>query len=123
MWLLPTYKRPGACAAVLGQINKVGCSTDGLVFVNGAEGEWRLNYSQMLAAHLPPGWTAHFNTDNIGCDAAMNWCFKHYPDEPFYGLICDDEYVYTPGWDRRLIAEGGTGLRLVVASGLVALVS
>ncbi len=45
---------------------------------------------------------------NIGCCGAMNWAFREYPNEPFYGLVCDDEWVYSAGWDKRLIDAAGS---------------
>jgi hypothetical protein len=102
MWLLPTYNRPDKCAAVLDQINSVGCSTPGMVIVNGYEG-----ISQYARMKLPPNWQIIFSPVNLGLCGAMQLHFLNYSSEPFYGLICDDEYVFTPGWDKTLINAAG----------------
>lgn len=103
MWLLPTYRRPSKCGEVLKAINYVGVSSPGLVLVNGTDDE-----KAYRALKLPPGWMMEILPVNIGLCGAMNWTFHHYPNEPFYGLICDDEYVYTTGWDQRLIEAADT---------------
>jgi hypothetical protein len=43
----------------------------------------------------------------MGLCASMNWCFNQFPDEAWYGLILDDEFVYTPGWDKKLVMAAG----------------
>lgn len=101
MWFLPSYNRPEKCKEVLQQIRRVGCSTPGLLFVNGGDHE---PYKEL---ELPDNWTIQFSDTNLGVCGAMNWCFNSYPDEAFYGLICDDEYVYTPEWDKKLIMAAG----------------
>lgn len=103
MWVLPSYKRPEKCQEVLKAIKFVGTSTPGLVIVNGMDDV--LAYQKMT---LPDGWKIAILPQNIGVCGAMNWAFNRYPNEPFYGLICDDEYVYTTGWDKRLIEAAGS---------------
>jgi len=105
MWFMPTFNRPEQCKAVIEQINKVGCSTSGIVFVQGRE--MQAEYEKALDGTLPDNWVLYFHATNIGCDPAMNWCFKNFPNEPFYGLVCDDEYVYTEGWDKILSEAAG----------------
>lgn len=92
-WVLPTYNRPEKCQAVLDQIISVGCSTQGTVIVNGS------NYPKL---RIPHGWDVEYLPENIGVCGAMQHYFKTHPDEDFYGLICDDEYVFTEGWDEIL---------------------
>jgi hypothetical protein len=102
MWVLPTYKRPDKCQAVLKAIKYVGNSSPGLIVVNGTEDA--VAYQKM---DLPPNWSMAILPQNIGVCGAMNWAFNRYPNEPFYGLICDDEYVYSTGWDKTLIDAAG----------------
>jgi len=98
-WVLPTYKRPEKCQAVLDQIISVGCGTEGTVIVNGCA------YPPLK---MPYGWDIIFLPHNIGVCAAMQYYFKSRPNESFYGLICDDEYVYTPKWDQILTGAAST---------------
>lgn len=103
MWCLPTYKRPKQCAAVLKCIMAVGCSTPGIVVVNGTD-----DIEEYSKIALPKDWQMVVLPQNIGCCGAMNWVFNKYPNEPFYGLICDDEWVYSTDWDKKLTAAAGT---------------
>jgi len=103
MWILPTYNRPDKCQAVLDQIIEVGCSTVGIVVINGA----CTNGLPYPALFLPDGWISVTLPENIGVCGAMQYAFTHYPDEDFYGLVCDDEYVFTPGWDIILSEAAG----------------
>lgn len=105
VWLLPTYNRPEKCQAVLDQIIEVGCSTPGVVIVNGPTTTGH-DYPPLF---LPDGWRVVTLTENIGVCGAMQWYFTENPHDDFYGLICDDEYVFTPGWDVILTRAAGAG--------------
>lgn len=98
-WVLPTYNRPEKCQAVLDQIIAVGCSTPGTVIINGSD------YPPL---RVPAGWDAIHLSENIGVCGAMQHYFKTHPNEKFYGLVCDDEYVFTEGWDKRLTETAST---------------
>lgn len=102
MWLLPSYNRPEQCRAVIDQINKIGCETFGLLWVNGPE-----QLEKYKKIELPSLWRVHYHEENIGVCGAMNAAFGMYPEQPYYGLICDDEYVYTPAWDKTLSQAAG----------------
>ncbi len=100
MWFLVSHKRPEECKRALTRIREVGCETPGAVIVNGsAEG-----YKDFP---LPNGWKAHYLPENLGFCGALNWAYKQYPNEPFYGIIGDDELVESEGWDKKLIAAAG----------------
>lgn len=102
-WVMPTYRRPKQCEAVLRCIIEIGCSTPGVVIVNGTD-----DIDAYQKIKLPKGWEMIILPQNIGCCGAMNWYFNKYPNESFYGLACDDEWVYTSGWDKTLVAAAGT---------------
>lgn len=102
MWVLPTYNRPEQCAKVIEQINNVGCSTPGVLFINGSE-----CLAEYQKIQIPTTWRWYWSEENIGVCAAMNKMFELCPDEAFYGLICDDEYVFMPGWDHILKDAAG----------------
>lgn len=101
MWLLPTHNRPERCQAVLDAISEMGCTTRGVVLVNGGT----LHAYQDVRP--PQGWGIVFKSENLGLCGAMQWCFETFPDEPFYGQVTDDEYVRTPGWDKLLSEAAG----------------
>jgi hypothetical protein len=110
MWVLITHNRPKECLAVLEQIKKTGMTEKGLLVINDACSREQAD----LSRHLPEGWDYEYMGYNLGLCQAMNLVFGKYPNEPYYGLICDDEYVYTPGWDTRIAAAAG---RWKIASG------
>lgn len=107
MYLYPTYNRPSQCEALLEHLNTVGVNSPGVVWVNGGTKANTDKYQDILSRLLPPSWKAVFHEKNIGLCGAANELFKQNPDEPFYGLITDDEYVYTPDWDKSLIEAAG----------------
>lgn len=99
-----TYKRPKQCQEVLDQINAIGCSTKGILCINGSD-----EYPEINA--IPVGWTIIKNQGNPGFIATLNNVFHAYPKEKFYGFIADDEFIFTPEWDKKLIdAAGDWGL-------------
>lgn len=101
MWILPSMSRPKQCAEVLDRIN--GCTSPGKVFINGSG--FSKEYKEALS--LPCGWEIIESTCNLGALGALNFLFKEFPDEPFYGFIADDEFVQTPGFDKRLVEAAG----------------
>lgn len=107
MWLLPTISRPEKCAAVLKRLIDHGCSTPGCVVVEG-DGE---GYTDLP---LPKDWKVIFTKDytnkKLGSIGTFNFAFNFMPEEPWYGLMGDDEFLMPDSpadWDRRLIMETG----------------
>lgn len=103
-WVLPTYDRPDRCRNTLDSINSAGCTTPGVVIVQGTDR--RAEYAR-LEQFLPAKWRMVFGQTNIGVCAALNRFFSAYPSEPWYGVICDDELIGTPGWDSELVNAAG----------------
>ena len=101
-WFLISYNRPERAAQVIERIKEIGCSTLGVLFVNGGD---IMRYQDIV---LPTGWKLHNEQHNLGICGAMNRCLKLFPDEPFYGLITDDEWINTPGWDTKLAEAAGS---------------
>lgn len=97
MWYLISHNRPELCRRALEYIIASGVSTPGILVVNGSQ------YPDMP---LPDGWNRINLEKNIGYCGAMNWCFKNYPNEKFYGMMGDDEIVTTP-FDKQLIEAAG----------------
>lgn len=60
-----------------------------------------------IIADLPMGWGMIINDGNLGLCGAMNKVFNMYPNEKFYGMITDDEFVCTDGWDKILAEAAG----------------
>lgn len=115
MWVLPTYSRPEQCAEVLKRIRNSGCTSMGMLFVNGSE-EYAKGYLKIVREDLrsereilPENWGVWCVSGNYGCLGALNKVFEKFPDEPWYGFIADDEMLIEAprDWDRRLIDSAG----------------
>jgi hypothetical protein len=105
---MPTLSRPKQAAEVLRRISDVGCSSPGIVFVNGET--HAKEYLVECAGNMPDGWKIIVHHENIGCIGALNWCLKEYPNEEWYGAIFDDEFLdpESPSdWDVKLIEAAG----------------
>jgi hypothetical protein len=104
MWILPSFNRPDQCRAVVHRLKVMGCSTPGVVIVNGSD---CLEAYEAWRDDLPQNWSMVCMLENIGVCGALRWAFSEWPNLTFYGLICDDEFVETPGWDSALIEAAG----------------
>lgn len=89
----------------MAQLVKTGMTTPGILVVNGFATE--AVRDKYLAIPLPANWKRVVFTANRGCNAPLNWVFKNYKHEPFYGAIDDDEWIETEGWDLKLIEAAG----------------
>lgn len=107
MWILPSLSRPEQCAEVLKQIKETGCTTPGIVFVNG--NTCALGYQKIFEdkSILPDNWRVIYHPENIGALGALDFVFGLLPDEPWYGFIGDDEFVSGEEWDTKLAKAAG----------------
>lgn len=99
--------RPAQCAAVIDRIKEIGCSTPGIVFVNGKQ-DYVNEYHNL---NLPEKWHIFQSEENLGCIGALNKCFELFPNEPFYGFIGDDEFLMldtAKDWDQCLVKAAGS---------------
>ena len=99
MWILPSYKRADQCRDVLAACVEKGMTTPGVLIVNGPEEGYDFP--------LPAGWTKHHEPTNIGFAAALNRGAELFPDAPWYGVLSDDCYPETEGWDAALVEAAG----------------
>ena len=98
--------RPKQCAEVLSRIRETGCSTPGIVFINGKQD----TVNEYHTMELPEGWLKFQSDENLGCIGALNKVFELYPNEDWYGFIGDDEILLPDNpqdWDQRLINAAG----------------
>lgn len=112
MWVLPTLSRPKQCAEVLRRIRDSGCTSPGIVFINGHNSphDYFGTDSDDKLSFIPDGWQIICVSQNIGCIGALNEVFKDFPNEPYYAFIADDEMLSEDSprdWDQRLIAAAG----------------
>lgn len=103
MWIVPTYNRPERFRNFMESAIDAGCESKGIVVVNG--GERVEDYRNCI---IPTQWEYEELPQNIGMCAALNYVFRKYPNEPFYGLLTDDERIATKGWDVRMIDAAGS---------------
>jgi hypothetical protein len=99
MWLLPTYYRPEQVQLTLDSIQKAGCHSEGVVFIDGSD---HPGYEQLK---LPEKWSVIREKENRGVCGVLNHFFARHPNLPWYGLITDDSIVKTPSWDRILVDQ------------------
>lgn len=104
VWIVPTLNRPSQCGEVIERLKKYKCSTPGIVFVNTNQESKGDLYKGI---ELPANWRLVINQGNLGLCGAMNCVFKECPNEPFYGMITDDEFVATDEWDKILVEAAG----------------
>ena len=102
MRILPTMNRADQCQDVLDHMVECNVSTPGLVVVNGP-----LQLEEYRQIRLPPKWGIVFLPENIGVCGALNYAFNLCPNEPWYSLACDDEFVFTPNFDTVLAEAAG----------------
>lgn len=99
--------RPAQCRAVLERMLEKGCTTPVTVFVNGVSHYDAYVEELITGREWPEGWRISFHPENLGAIGALNYVFRKYPDEKFYGFVGDDEFVETVGFDKRLIDAAG----------------
>lgn len=100
MWFLPSYNRPEQCAEVLDTCVKTGMTTPGVLLVQGQDDRYE-------KIELPKGWTRVYRLTNVGLSQGLQYLFSTWRDEPWFGLITDDHFPETQGWDLPLIEAAG----------------
>ena len=102
MWFLCSTDRPQRCQATLDSMVGCGLSTPGRVLVNGPD-----QIEAYRNLRLPENWSLIELPENLGICGALNWAFRLYHSEPWYGMACDDELVFTPDFDNILVNAAG----------------
>ncbi len=103
MWLLPTHGRPENLRVVLEACVATGMSTPGVIHVNA--GPMQDSYR---ALEIPANWQVVYGEQDMSLGDVMRWFFASAPNEPWYGIITDDQVPVTPGWDKTLVEQAGT---------------
>lgn len=102
MIILPTMNRPDRLQLALNTMMECGISSPGVVFVNGP-----LRRAEYEQVRLPGGWHMIHLDENRGVCGVLNLGFRLFPNEPNYALYCDDEHVFTQGFDKILAEAAG----------------
>ena len=98
MWVFATRSRFSNCARFLESWIKTSASSP--VYVRMDEDDPELD--RLLKLPWPPEFELVVGPQaRIG--QAMNEMFNKYPNEPWYGIMADDQVPKTGRWDQRLI--------------------
>lgn len=95
--------RPKLCNAVFDRMKFHRVTTPGVLVVNGP-----LQADEYLKIELPDNWQLQLLPENIGMMAALTKVFTEFPNEPWYGIATDNEYVYTDHFDQILVKAAGS---------------
>jgi hypothetical protein len=97
MWCMPVM-RPEQTQNVLDQMVACGLSTPGIVIANGPG---------FASIKLPDAWDIYYPPQNLGLCGSLNLFYRTFPDCDWYGIVCDDEFVFTDGFDKILPEAAG----------------
>ena len=98
MWVFATRSRFSNCARFIESWIKTSASSP--VYVRMDEDDPELD--RLLTLPWPPEFELVVGPQaRIG--QAMNEMFNKYPNEPWYGIMADDQVPKTERWDQRLI--------------------
>jgi hypothetical protein len=96
MFILPTYKRPEKLKNFIKAYIDTKATVPVYLLIQG-------NSEMYEGIEYPDTWTVEILENNIGLVAAFNYVFNKFPNEPYYGLTCDDQQPVTEHWDKKLL--------------------
>lgn len=88
------------CSEVIDCCRRTGMSEPAVLYIDGDCGE----YDNII---VPSNFTVYRRRERAGLSNAMRWYVKNYPDEKYYGLLSDDNFPITSGWDKGLSYAAG----------------
>ena len=98
MIIVPTYKRPEKLKNLIRCFKETETVTPVYLIIQGHPELYE-------GIEYPDNWTIDILKENIGLVAVCNYAFNKFPNEPWYGLICDDIEPKTLNWDTKLISH------------------
>src|ERR1700722_9839498 len=104
MWFMPSYGRPEALARM--RKSPGGLPRRVIVLVNSDDP--KADDYFWAAREWSAPWQIMFVPNGSRCADAHRYITTQYPDEKWYGLLCDDHWPVTPGWDKALVGAAGT---------------
>jgi hypothetical protein len=96
MFIVPTYKRPERLKNLIQAYKDTKATAPVFVFIQG-------NAEIYSGIEYPNTWTVEQFESNIGLVGALNYAFNKYPNEKWYGSLCDDQMPQEDEWDKKLI--------------------
>jgi hypothetical protein len=97
MFIVPTYKRPERLKNLVEAYINTKATAPIHVFIQG-------NAEMYEGIEYPSTWTIDILENNIGLVAATNLGFKKFPNEKWYGIMCDDQVPVSKEWDKTLLS-------------------
>ena len=98
MFIVPTYKRPERLKNLIQAYIDTKATAHVYVLIQG-------NAELYEGIEYPDTWTVEVLEDNIGFVAALNLGFNKFPNEIWYGIICDDVVPQEIEWDKKLLEQ------------------
>lgn len=95
MFIVPTYKRPERLKNLIKVYQETKATALVFVFIQG-------NPELYEGIEYPDTWAVEVLDKNIGLVAALNRGFEKFPNETWYGIICDDQVPQEQEWDKKL---------------------
>jgi hypothetical protein len=119
MWFMPSWGRPERLRELLEAPG--GWPHEVVVLINEDDpqrdcylqvvGGLLQQYRSELASGEKPTWHIPWRlagiTPGSRCADAHRHITMAWPNEPFYGLLCDDHWPLTPGWHQALVEAAG----------------
>jgi hypothetical protein len=96
MFIVPTYKRPEKLKNLIQAYKNTKASEPIYVLIQG-------NAELYDGIDYPDTWTVEVLDKNLGLVAGLNYVYQKFPNEAYYGIICDDQQPNTENWDKKLI--------------------
>ena len=96
MFIVPTYKRPERLKNLIKAYTDTKATASVYVLIQG-------NAEMYAGIEYPDTWIVEQLETNIGLVSALNYAFNKYPQEKWYGGLCDDQVPQDNQWDKKLI--------------------
>ena len=101
MWFFRTRKRPELAQRLVNACVATGMTSVGMLIIDG-------NKSDYPNLCVPSNLGVLSTGEHLEFAGVLRWIFASFPNEPFYGFICDDGMPRTQEWDKELEATAGS---------------
>lgn len=100
MWLIPTRHRPHMMRALIEAMRATELPSDVAVMIDCCDGYEQIDW--------PDGWKVHRSDEHLEMSRSLNALFEAYPEEPWYGLVCDHARPESSEWSSALVESAGS---------------
>lgn len=108
MWFMPSFGRPHALARMA---KAPGVLPDVVMVLVNEDDPRRDDYVAAGREFWREGASTQWGFCTIPagsrCADAHRFITTKWPNEPFYGLLCDDHWPVTPGWHQAMVDAAG----------------